>query len=522
MYKKMFAVVLLFLSGWSALQAQGKLSIDNVYSAYLRNSGTIMEKQQIKGYFFFYLSDKVDRKTNEYTLQILDENLNKVKDIKFEDNKNVNLLEAAYNGNSLSFLFQDEKERKLTMKIYSMEGKLLRTYINEYSRKTEEFMKMYNKDRADNEATNQHVFDVGEKGFVSVMPVKDGKDYTYEMDFYGSQKKAYWKYIPDDKNRFAVAEYLGNTDSLIILQVLSRRRLLSNAMKPHLVGINFITKKVAFDLEGDEDEDEYRILPTSIKRKSDGTFLVMGPYCDKDANPVKSASKGLAVYEMNTAGKILSRKYNSWETDFAKYLHTSSKGKIDEIGYLCIHNLILSADGKLTVVGEGYKRQVSAGGTALKALSIAAGGVDAFNATKITITDMVVMTFDEHFNVTGAQIFNKTNNAAATPPGIDYVSQHMIALALKSTGAFDYDFTTSDEDNETFSICYSDYERTGDYKGQTFNTIHYNGSKFKQDKIKLKSNASKLKVFPAKPGSVMILEYFKKEKRIDVHLEKIS
>jgi hypothetical protein len=431
----------------------------------------------------------------------------------------VNLLEAAYNGNSLSFLFQDEKERKLTMKIYAIDGKLLRTYTNEYSRKTEEFMKLYNKDRSNNEATNQNVFDVGEKGFVSVMPVKDGKDFTYEMDFYGSQKKAYWKYIPDDKNRYAVAEYLGNTDSLIILQVLSRRRLLSNAMTVHLVGINFITKKLVFDIDGDE--DEYRILPSSIKRKSDGTFLVMGPYCDKDDNPVKAASKGLAVYEMNTAGKILSKKYNSWETDFAKYLHTSGKGKIDEVGYLCIHNLILSADGKLTVVGEGYKRQISAGGTALKVLSLASGS-DAANATKITITDMVVMTFDEHFNVTGAQIFDKTNNAAVTPPGIDYVSQHMIALALKSTGAFDYDFTTGDEDNEAFSICYSDYERTSDYKGQTFNTIHYNGSKFTQDKIKLKSKASQLKIFPAKPGSVMILEYFKKEKRIDVHLEKIS
>lgn len=519
MYKKMFAVILLFLSGWSALQAQGKLSIDNVYSAYLRNSGTIMEKQQIKGYFFFYLSDKVDRKTNEYTLQILDENLNKVKDIKFEDNKKVNLLEAAYNGNSLSFLFQDEKERKLTMKIYSMEGKLLRTYINEYSRKTEEFMKMYNKDHSDNEATNQNVFDVGEKGFVSVLPVKDGKDFTYEMDFYGSQKKAYWKYIPDDKNRFAQAEYLGNTDSLIILQVLSRRRMIGTAVTVHLVGINFITKKLVFDIDGDG--DEYRILPSSIKRKNDGTFLVMGPYCDKDANPVKAASKGLAVYEMNTAGKILSKKYNSWETDFAKYLHTSGKGKIDDVGYLCIHNLILSVDGKLTVVGEGYKRQVSAGGTALKAIGLAAG-YDAASATKITITDMVVMTFDEHFNVTGAQIFNKTNNATPTPPGADYISQHMIALYLKGKGSFDYDFTTGDEDNEAFSICYSDYERTGDYKGQTFNTIHYNGSKFTQDKIKLKSKASQLKIFPAKPGSVMILEYFKKEKRIDVHLEKIS
>ncbi len=59
-------------------------------------------------------------------------------------------------------------------------------------------------------------------------------------------------------------------------------------------------------------------------------------------------------------------------------------------------------------------------------------------------------------------------------------------------------------------------------KGQTFNAIRYNGSKFSTDKIQLKSKASKLRVFPAKAGSVMILEYFKKDKRLDFRLEKLG
>lgn len=44
--------------------AQGKLSIDNVYSVTLRNSGEIVEGNQVKGYYLFYQSDKVDKKTN--------------------------------------------------------------------------------------------------------------------------------------------------------------------------------------------------------------------------------------------------------------------------------------------------------------------------------------------------------------------------------------------------------------------------------------------------------------------------
>ncbi|MDP4129917.1 MAG: hypothetical protein Q8939_07135, partial [Bacteroidota bacterium] len=111
------ALFSLFIASGVQLRAQGKLSIDKVYSTYLRNSGTISAQGQIKGYFFLYLSDKIDRHTNEYTLQILDENLNKVKNIKFEDSKKLSLLESAYNGSSLSFLFKNEDTKTLDMKI---------------------------------------------------------------------------------------------------------------------------------------------------------------------------------------------------------------------------------------------------------------------------------------------------------------------------------------------------------------------------------------------------------------------
>lgn len=87
--KKISCLLLAFsLLTTCELYAQSKLSIDKVYSTYLRNSGTIMENNQIKGYFFLYQSDKIDKHTNEYTLQVIDQNLNKVKEIKFEDSKN--------------------------------------------------------------------------------------------------------------------------------------------------------------------------------------------------------------------------------------------------------------------------------------------------------------------------------------------------------------------------------------------------------------------------------------------------
>ncbi|MDF2188205.1 DUF6770 family protein [Paraflavitalea sp. CAU 1676] len=519
MIKKLLIAALCFGSAGHTLYAQQKLSIDKVYSTYLRNSGTIMENNQIRGYFFLYQSDKIDRRTNEYTLQILDENLNKVKDIKFQDSKNILLLEAAYNGATLAFLFKNTDSKVLEMKLYTLDGKLKYSYTREYDSRTDDLMKQYETLRTD-EGTNQNVFDLGEQGYASVLPLRDGKQRTYEVDFYSATNKKQWTYVPtDDEERYAQAEFLGSTDSLIVLEVMKKRRMLSGKVGASLIGINFVTKKKEFEIEETED-NEYKFLPTSvIKLPGTGKMVVMGSYFPGNANIAKDASLGLAIYEVDGKGKIINKTYNSWGGDFAKYLPTNSKGKIDDVGFLFIHKLIKAPNGKLYVVGEGYKRKASALGIGLTVL---AGGRSTAGVTKIVITDMVLMEFNEKYKVSNAKIYEKQQNDAMLSNISDYNSQHAIAMYLKMWGSFDYEFTTAEQDNSAFTICYSDWVRSSEYKGQTFNAIRFNGTKFSTDKIELKSKASNMKVFPAKAGSVMILEYFKKDKRMDLRLEKLG
>jgi len=514
------AILMLIVSTAAVVNAQNALSIDKVYSAYLRNSGTIVENNQIKGYFYFYQSDKVDRRTNEYTLQILDENLNKVQNIKFTDSKDLSLLEASYNGGSLAFLFMNEKENTLDMKIYSLDGKLKYTYSREYTQKTEELMAEYTSMHAD-EGSNQNIFDMGAKGYISVLPLRDGRNVTYEMDFYSSESKKQWTYRPsNDEDKFAQAEYLGSVDDLVILQVMRKSRKTANRMASHLVGINVTKKKLQFDIESDEKTDK-PFVPTSIMPvPGSPNILVLGAYYDDGDKVLKDATKGLAAYLIDTKGNIVSSTYNSWEEDFAKYLPSNRKGKIQDIGYLYIHKMLRTPEGKLYVVGEGYKR--NGYNTAVATLAHYTGSSSNVAASTMMVTDMVVMEFDPSYKVSGATVFDKTNNLAAWRGKSTALSQHTIAAQLKATGAFDYDFTTSDADNATFNICFSDWVRGKDYKGQTFNTIRYNGTKFSTDRIELKSKASSMKVFPAKPGSVMIMEYFKKDKRLDFRLEKIG
>ena len=434
--------------------SQGKLSIENVHAAYLRNSGTIMENNRIKGYFFLYQSDRIDRQTNEYTLQILDQNVNKVIDIKFEDTKQLSLLEAAYNNSSLAFLFRNNDNKTLDLKIYDVEGKLKYTYTRRFDKRSDDLKNSHNRLRSD-ESTNQSIFDLGEKGYASVHPVCHGKQISYGIDFYSSQAKSVWTYEPvATEEKFTEAKYLGSTDSLIILQVSKKNRKLSNIVAPHIVVINYITRKKEFEINS-ENEDSIFSPTNVINIKEQGKILVMGNYYSKEAKMLKGFSKGIAAYEISRNGALLSKKYSSWA------------------GGNLLMRRVIQSNGKLFAIAEGN------------------------NAKRATAADMLMMELNNEYNVINATVYSKPDNAA-------------------------YEFTARDADNSNFAVCFSDYVRSSAYKGLTFNSIRYNGEKFVTDRIKLKSKASKIHVMPAKMGSVMIMEYFKKTKKLKLRIEKLG
>lgn len=119
-----------------------KLSIENVQKVSLRNSEAIKEGSEVKGYYFFYVSDKIDKKTNEYTLQIMDNNLKKLKDIKFQDSKHVSILESSFNGTDLIFLFYNDDDRTFEYQVYGADAKKKHSYTRQLTKKKNAFWKI--------------------------------------------------------------------------------------------------------------------------------------------------------------------------------------------------------------------------------------------------------------------------------------------------------------------------------------------------------------------------------------------
>lgn len=518
MLQKPVLLCCLLLSSLLSL-AQEKLSIENVKSVYIRNSGEIMDGEELKGYFTFYVSDKVDRKTNEYTLQILDKNLARVKDIKFEDDKSVQLLEASYNNSSILFLFYNREDKTFEFRAYGFDGKQKFTYTKEFDKRSKAYMEAVMGSRSD-EGQNESLFSVNEEGFVTVFPVREKKYYSFEINFFATNKRKQWIYeaAEEQEDKFSNAVYLGCTDSIVVFEVMKQKTLVfSNGPHSWLLGLNIFTGKKVFELS--TEGEEYKFYPMNISRiegKSD--FLLMGTYYDKKSRVMKDASLGLASWTMNSKGVISNKVYNSWAEDISKYVPVNKKGNVAKVGFIYFHKVFQTADGNFFAVGEGYKQEVSALGVGLRVLG--SGNVSMLN---VVTTDLLFFRFDPNFKVTDVKIYDKENNTCELPGGAEFLSPHVMALMAKAMGAFDYNFTTMDKDHTRFNVGYTDYtKKEEEGKGRYFYSIGYKDGETTSDKIPLNTKAKWCRVYPAKPGFVTILEYYKKEKRLEYRLEKLN
>ena len=218
----------------------------------------------------------------------------------------------------------------------------------------------------------------------------------------------------------------------------------------------------------------------------------------------------LLFWESDEKGNILSEKYCAWDLDLGKFLNVSSRGNIDDFGYMYVHDIVQTADGNIFAIGEGYKKVASALGIAAKLMTRNSN----ISTIKIRVTDMIMIKFDKDFNVKEAKIYNKNANSIELASGMEFVSAPLLGKLIKyNYGGFDYSYTETNKDISSFTVCYSDYVKGKDYKGGTFNSISYNDGKVTTDKINTKSDATWSLVLPARQGQILIVDYYKKGRR---------
>nr|WP_314839821.1 DUF6770 family protein [uncultured Flavobacterium sp.] len=507
---------LLLISFVANLTLAQEKKIDKVNTFIVKNSGAILNKEKdVDGYYFFYELDKLKKGDREFAIQVLDKNLVEVAKKTYIDNKNTFLMKSSFNNQGIMFAMANFKEKKISLLSYDkkvnqlptidipLESKEIR-YI-QYMQQTGDF---------------NILFPVENKGFI-FNKLEDNKKIGYSLKYYPTDGGKSWEFnSPSESKEMLAINPIEVNDKVIVALESSKSSLLSRkiTLKTKIIDVN--TGLLLCEKEYNKNSKPRLINNAFLD--NDNNVVLMGEYFKEGDNIVDDKSLGLFTEVIDLSGKTLKENFTSWKEDVAKMAKVDGN-YIEDKGYIYFHNIARTKNNEYYAIGEFYKRTASAGGIALTTLSILGGGGGGASVTQLTITNSVVFKFNSDFKLTGIQEFEKGKSRA--PSLSDFGSPQLNAHALKAYGAFDYEYTQLDKKNDRFYACFIDYERLkGEKNKSAFKTIIYDNGQLSEDKIYLtnEKNNSDFRVLPAKVGNVLLLEYDKKLKEINIHLEKLN
>ena len=488
--------------------------IKDVNTFILRNSGAILDKNKdVDGYYFYYIVDKLKKGEREFAIQILDKNLNEVAKKTYVDNKYTFLMKSGFNNQSMMFAMANFKERQITLLSYDKQANQKETINIPLEKKEIMYLQLMQQSGDFNV-----LFPVENKGFL-FNKFENNKKIGYSLKYYATDGGKNWEYnSPIESKEILTINPIEVNEKVVVALESSKPGALSRkvTLKTKIIDVN--TGELIFEKEYSKNAKP-RMINNAFLDASNNVVL-MGEYFKEGDNIFDDKSLGLFSEVIDNSGKTIKENFTSWKDDVSKIFKTD-KGFIEDKGYVYFHNIVKTNTNDYYAIGEFYKRTASASGIAFAALGALGGGGGGASVTQLTITNSVVFKFNSDFKLTAIKEFEKGKSRA--PSLTDFGSPQLNAHALKSFGAFDYEYTQLDKANDRFYASFIDYERLkGEKNKSAFKTIIYDKGQLTEDKIYLQTDNKNFRTLPAKVGSVLLLEYDKKLKEISLHLEKLN
>lgn len=500
-------LLLLTLISFTGFSQIGKTNGVNTFS--VRNSGPILDKNNdVDGYYFYYVVDKLKKGENEFAIQILDKNLVEVAKKSYVDNKNTFLMKTSFNNQAMMFAMANFREKKIELLTFDKQANQKPAINIPLETKEIRYLTLMQQTGDFNV-----LFPVENKGFI-FNKFEDNKKIGYSLKYYPTDGGKAWEYnSPTDSKEILTINPIEVNDKFVVAIEFSKSSLLSRKITVRTKVIDVNTGKLIFERENSK-EVKPRLI-TNAFLDSNSNVVLMGEYFKDGDNIFTDKSLGLFSEIINQTGKTIKETTTSWKEDVAKIAKISNNF-IDEKGYVYFHEIVKTNTNDYYAIGEYYKKTASAVGIASAMLSQGQG-----STTQISIRNAVVFKFNSDFKLIDIKEFEKSVSRA--PSLTDFGSPQLNAHALKAYGAFDYEYTQIDRANDRFYSCFIDYEKIKGAKNKNaFKTIIYDEGKLTEDKIYLEQGEKDFRVFPAKVGNVLLLEYNKKLKEINLHLEKLN
>lgn len=527
--KHIILATLLLFSGVTNAQSA---SIPNVLKLKdIKQSGEIIENDKIVGYFVFYFKEKEDRKTVTYEVEIFDDNYNSMRSFEITRPRNSYLMETVYNGEVFLLFFYDNRNGYEYVTV-DKSGEV----VGSKKIPTKEISN-YDVQRSaqalQSGGSNVTFYPLGNEGFVRQGMVKN-KKLGYEIVAYDNDMNELWKYGSSGSSMLVESVEIGQVSTDFIGATVQRKKsLMTKKYDSFFLLLDAESGEEVTEIAmGDSDAGKLSILK-NYADEANNSIILIGEYYAPGDDVLKDKSQGLFLKEISEDGSEISMNQYAWKDEIADYmkknLSEDDNKKAKQKSYLYFHDVIRSENGNLFLIAEQFKKQISAGATAANLLVGATGGSSDVSNFELRLGDMVVIEFDQEYKLQDYTMISKKSTSVFLPQGAGFWNPSFIGYYVKYMGWFDYSFTSRDADNDSYSVIYVDANRkeekddkNTDKADKMLGLIHISGGEMSADRVPINTEAKTWWISPAKPGNISIMEYYKKEKRLDMRLEPLT
>jgi hypothetical protein len=516
----LFVLSVLFVS-----QSIAQSTINNVRGLSTRNSkGTILENKKIVGYYFFYFKDRADKKNNAYEIAIFDDNYNKVSSFEIVRPAKTALVEMVFNGKVFMLHFFDKKGYEFVT--FDKSGKqtgssfIVKKEISKF-----DLLKVSNNIKTATD--NVSIFPNGEDGFIRSTFNKNKKT-GYEIVAYDNDAKVMWRYGSKiDSPVYEFSDIVDVSENVVCISVTKKKSQLTKEINMFCLLLSADSGQKLAELELGNDAKGRQSLLKAFINTAEQKVVLIGEYFAPKDDIIKDKSVGLFLRELTLEGEELKTNNYSWKVDVAKFkqdnLDDEDKKDAEKSFRIFFHDVVYTKEGHLFLIGEQFKKQVSAGGVAMKVLAGNDANVSSF---EIRVANMVVVEFDKDKKMVDFDLIQKRKSSVLLPAGFGYSSTQVLGYYVKSQGQFDYSFTSRDAEKDKFAVVYNDLDRK-ETKGSErsdliLGVMSISGTERKNERIPINSEFRSFWIQAAKPGYIAIGEYDRKNKKVIFRMEQVT
>lgn len=489
-----------------------------------RGVGEITKNDELVGYYTFFEVEKVDKKNVIYQVDIADNNLNKVSTFEIKRDKMSRLFEVAFNGENFLLTFFAPKGKKSVLEylVYSKNGEELGSYIAEDLSKWQ--TQQMSMQLQQEEVASMASFSAGSQGFIVTHSIDVGKKNGYVVIALSNSAEVLWKHATKEGNpEHELGDIVMVTPKYIAVNRNYKKSVLSGDNKLGIVAIDTKTGDELFDFDlASKGAISYNMQNCFIDDSKD-QFLLIGEMYKEGDKVGKDPSTGLFIRVLDKEGSEVTTNKYLWAKDIAKVKKQKMSEEQKENEKKCqlfVHKVTRSKDGTLTLIAEQYRKAISAGGMAMKALGANASGIE------IQMLNMVLIQFDSELAIKDYTLVEKKMRRVYLQEGMGYYPPAVLGMFMKMYGHFDYCFTSTNSKTDQSSVIYTDADRAeeGSKKKNDVmvGVININGGEVTNSKTPINSETNWYTLKPGKTGHIMVTEYFRKGRRVVLRIESLK